>query len=94
MAWRFVDRQGGEGWIGDDLSVDYSGEEGIVDLIETLARDVEGESTRDSTQRVVIDLYATGAVRVIERCDAETISVESPSGTVDRSAHTEGERST
>ncbi|MFC6938760.1 hypothetical protein ACFQE8_02140 [Salinirubellus sp. GCM10025818] len=67
MPWRFVDRQGHEGWIGEDLSVDYAGEEGIAQLVERLAGEVDAESTRDLPQRVVIELYTTGAVRIVER---------------------------
>lgn len=99
MAWCFIDRQGCEGWIGEDLSVEYSGEEGIEELVERLAREVEDDAdqTRDPTQRVAIELYATGAVRAIERVDGstrddETVSVEGRSAT-NRSAHADGEHS-
>lgn len=68
MPWRFVDRQGHEGWIGDDLSVDYGGEERVAELVERLAGEIDAGSTRDLPQRVVIDLYTTGAIRTVERC--------------------------
>lgn len=99
MTWRFVDRQGREGRIGEDLSVDYSGEEEIEELVERIAREVESDAdrARDPTQRVVIELYTTGTVRMVERKDEtarddETATVESRP-TTNRSAHADGERS-
>ena len=99
MAWRFVDRQGREGRIGEGLSVDYSGEGEIEELVERIAREVESDTDRvgDPTQQVAIELYITGAVRMVEREDEtapddETGNVESRS-TTNRSAHADGERS-
>lgn len=97
MPWHFVDGQGREGWVGEDLSVDYAGEANIEELVERCADGVD-DSSRDPVQRVMIELYATGSIRMVERVERggdgtdETVRVESDP-TTDRSAHVDGDGS-
>lgn len=95
MPWRFVDRQGREGWVREDLSVDYSGEEGIAELVEKYADEVENEDEPpgDLLQRVMIRLYTAGAVREIEQSDDGAEGVRGRSPAADRSARADRERS-
>lgn len=90
MPWRFVDRQDQEGWIGEDLSVDYVGEEGITELVERFASEADAESTRDLPQRVVIELYAAGVVRAVERCPDGVADRQHRSSIVSGSIHAGG----
>ena len=95
MTWRFIDREGREGWIGEGLSVHYSGEEEVEELVERYAAEVDSDPhpTADPTQQVVIDLYAASSIRMIERCAAASVGVDGESP-ADRSAHANVERST
>lgn len=90
MSWRFVDRQGHEGWIGADLSVDYTGEEGISELIERFASEADAGSTRDLPQRVVIELYAAGVIRAVERYPDGATDRQHRSSMVSGSIHAGG----
>lgn len=69
MPLRFVDTNGVEGRIDDDLSLSYTGREDIAESIERCIRDIDanGEPIDEKLGSIVFELPEACAVRSVTR---------------------------
>lgn len=71
MPVRFVDRDGDDGWIGDDLSVSYGGAENVAVWVESCVdgRAPDGRPDEVVLQELMLDLFVHGSIQWVERVD-------------------------
>ena len=74
MIVSFVDTNGGEGWIDEDLSLTHFGQEDIVESIEATIDGLEVTEavTDEVVEELLIELPDACAIREINRVDSET----------------------
>lgn len=71
MPLHFVDREGGDGWIGDDLSVSYGGPEDVALQVESCVdgRECDGRANEEVLQKLMLDLSTHESIWQVERVD-------------------------
>lgn len=65
MALRFVDEGGNEGWIDDDLSVEYVGGLDVEGAIESIVEN--GMTAEEALNELIVRLPQERAISSIER---------------------------
>lgn len=74
MALHFVDTRGRDGWIRNDLSLEYPGSDHVAESIDGLIDEIESScgSTEQPLDWLMIELPNERGVWKVERIDGDT----------------------